>query len=161
MAEGNGPGRITSSGLAFAGLMALLIIISLWLFMAQPWWFPTLASVHGADVDLVFKWVLIVSGIAFVGTQGLLGYFVMRYGTNGKEKAGYWHDNPKAEFFLLTGTAVILVVLVFMGQRIWLKFYFSDQPKDAVEVSITGQQFQWNIHYPGDDGKFGKTSMLN
>jgi cytochrome c oxidase subunit 2 len=161
MAEGNGPGRITSSGLAFAGLMALLIIISLWLFIAQPWWFPTLASIHGAAVDNVFMAVLVVTGIAFVVTQGMLGYFVARYGTAGKEKAGYWHDNPKAEFFLLSGTAVILVILVFMGMRVWTTFFFSDQPKDAMEISITAQQFQWNMHYPGDDGKFGKTSMLN
>jgi len=161
MAEGNGPGRITSSGLAFAALMAILIIVSLWLFMAQPWWFPTIASVHGVQVDSLFTIVLIVCGIAFVGTQGMLGYFVMRYGGSGKEKAGYWHDNPKAEFFLLSGTAIILVVLVFMGQRIWLKFFFSDQPKDALEVSVTAQQFQWNIHYAGADGKFGKTDLSN
>jgi cytochrome c oxidase subunit II len=161
MAEGNGPGRITSSGLAFAGTLVLLIIFTLWLFIAQPWWFPPLASVHGADMDAVFMAVLVVSGIAFVATQGLLGYFVMRYGTNGNEKAGYWHDNPKAEFFLLTGTAVILVILVFMGQRVWLNFYFGDRPANALEVNIVGQQFQWNMHYPGDDGKFGKTSMMN
>jgi len=159
MAEGNGPGRITSSGLAFAGLMALLIIITLWLFIAQPWWFPTLASVHGADVDAVFTAVLIATGVAFVITQGLLGYFVFRYGDRGKERAGYWHDNPKAEFFLLTGTAIILVILVFMGQRVWLKFYFSDQPKDALQVQVTAQQFLWTFHYPGADGKFGKTDL--
>ena len=88
-----------------AALMAILIIISLWLFIAKPWWFPTLASVHGAEIDSVFNAVLIVTGIAFVVTQALLGYFVMRYGGTGKEKADYWHDNPKGEFFLLTGTA--------------------------------------------------------
>ena len=54
MADGKGPGRITTSGLAFGALMAILIIISLWLFIAQPWWFPTLASVHGAEIDSVF-----------------------------------------------------------------------------------------------------------
>ena len=30
----------------------------------------------------------------------------------------------RREFLLLTGTAFILVVLVFMGQRVWLKYYF-------------------------------------
>jgi len=76
MADGKGPGRITTSGLAFGALMAILIVISLWLFIAQPWWFPTLASVHGAEIDSVFNAVLIVTGIAFVVTQALLGYFV-------------------------------------------------------------------------------------
>jgi len=159
MADGKGPGRITTSGLAFGALMAILIVISLWLFVAQPWWFPTLASVHGAEIDSVFNAVLIVTGIAFVVTQALLGYFVARYGSAGNEKADYWHDNPKGEFLLLTGTALILVVLVFMGQRVWIKYYFTKSPEDAVTVQVTAQQFMWNFHYPGTDGKFGRTDL--
>ena len=159
MADGKGPGRITRSGLAFGALMAVLILITLWLFMAKPWWFPTLASVHGAEIDSVFTTVLVVSGIAFVVTQGLLGYFVARYGAAGSERAGYWHDNPKAEFFLLTGTALILVVLVFMGQQVWRKYYFSGLPENAVTIQVTAQQFMWNFHYPGADGKFGRTDL--
>jgi len=159
MADGKGPGRITTSGLAFGALMAILIVVSLWLFMAKPWWFPTLASVHGAEIDAVFTAVLIVTGIAFVVTQAVLGYFVARYGASGNEKADYWHDNPKGEFFLLTGTALILVVLVFMGQRVWLKYYFSDLPENAVTVQVTAQQFSWFMHYPGADGKFGRTDL--
>ena len=159
MADGKGPGRITSSGLAFGALMAILIVVSLWLFVGKPWWFPTLASVHGAEIDGVFTAVLVVTGIAFVVTQALLGYFVARYGSAGAEKADYWHDNPKGEFFLLTGTALILVVLVFMGQRVWLKYYFSGLPENAVTVQVTAQQFQWHFHYPGADGKFGKIDL--
>ena len=159
MADGKGPGRITTSGVAFGALMAILIVISLWLFIAQPWWFPTLASVHGAEIDSVFNAVLIVTGIAFVVTQGLLGYFVARYGRSGNEKADYWHDNPKGEFLLLTGTALILVVLVFMGQRVWVNYYFSGLPENAVTVQVTAQQFMWNFHYPGADGKFGRTDL--
>jgi len=159
MADGKGPGRITKSGVAFAALMAILIVVSIWMFVAQPWWFPQLASVHGAEIDSVFMAVLIVTGIAFVVTQAVLGYFVARYGSTGREKADYWHDNPKGEFFLLTGTAIILVVLVFMGQRVWLNYYFSGLPEDALTVEVTAQQFQWNIHYPGSDGEFGKTDL--
>jgi cytochrome c oxidase subunit 2 len=159
MADGKGPGRITTSGLAFGALMAILIVVSIWLFMAKPWWFPTLASVHGAEIDGVFTAVLIVTGIAFVVTQAMLGYFVARYGAAGNEKADYWHDNPKGEFFLLTGTAIILVILVFMGQRVWLKYYFSGLPENAVLVEVTAQQFQWQFRYAGTDGKFGRTDL--
>ena len=159
MADGKGPGRITTSGLAFGALMAILIVVSLWLFVAKPWWFPTLASVHGAEIDGVFTAVLIVTGIAFVVTQAVLGYFVARYGAAGNEKADYWHDNPKGEFLLLTGTALILVVLVFMGQRVWLKYYFTALPENAVTVQVTAQQFSWFMHYPGADGKFGRTDL--
>ncbi|MBI4471998.1 MAG: cytochrome c oxidase subunit II [Acidobacteria bacterium] len=155
MADGTGPGRVTTSGVTLAALLFILIIISLWLFIAQPFWFPSLASVHGADIDFLFMTVLIVSGIAFVAVQGVLGYFIARYGENG-ERAAYWHDNPKAEAILLISTAVILTVLVFMGQRVWASIYFSDVPANALTIHITGEQFQWNFHYPGPDGVFGR-----
>ena len=48
MADGSGPGRITLSGVVLAALLLILIIASLYLFIAKPYWFPTLASVHGA-----------------------------------------------------------------------------------------------------------------
>jgi len=157
MAEGNGPGRITISGLAFAFLMLVLIIVSLWLFVGRHWWFPELASVRGAEIDSVFSAVLIVTGIAFVGVQGVLGYFVARYGARGTERADYWHDNPKAEAGLLLGTAVIMTVLVFMGQRVWRNIFFVEAPPGTMEVQATGQQFQWYFHYAGPDGIFGRT----
>src|SRR6476659_5013498 len=140
MADGSGPGRVTLSGIVLAGLILVLIVASLYLFIARPYWFPTLASEHGQRIDSLFMAVLIVSGIAFVLVQGALGFFVARYGENGRERAAYWHDNPKAEANLLIITAVILTVLVFMGQRVWASIYFSDAPTDATIVEITGEQ---------------------
>src|SRR5436190_7781385 len=157
MADGNGPGRVTLSGVVLAGLILVLIVASLYLFIAQPYWFPSVASEHGGRIDSLFMAVLVVSGIAFVLVQGALGYFVARYGENGNERAAYWHDNPKAEAFLLIGTAVILTVLVFMGQRVWASIYFADAPANATIIQVTAEQFQWNFHYAGPDGQFGRT----
>jgi cytochrome c oxidase subunit 2 len=157
MADGTGPGRITLSGVVLAGLILVLIVVSLYLFIAQPYWFPKLASEHGARIDSLFMAVLVVSGIAFVLVQGALGYFVARYGQNGNEHAAYWHDNPKAEAILLIMTAVILTVLVFMGQRVWAAIYFADAPANATIIQVTGEQFAWNFQYAGPDGQFGRT----
>jgi cytochrome c oxidase subunit 2 len=159
MADGTGPGRITISGVVFAVLLLILIVASLYLFIAQPYWFPKLASEHGAKIDSLFMAVLIVSGIAFVLVQGALGFFVARYGTNGTERASYWHDNPKAEAFLLITTAVILTVLVFMGQRVWASIYFSNEPTNATIIQVTGEQFSWTFHYAGRDNQFGRTDV--
>src|SRR5689334_14962130 len=157
MADGAGPGRVTLSGIILAALILILIIASLYLFIAQPYWFPTLASVHGQRIDSLFMAVLIVSGIAFVLVQGALGFFVARYGENGRERAAYWHDNPRAEAFLLIGTAVILTVLVFMGQRVWASIYFTDPAPNALIIQVTAEQFQWSFHYARPDGQFGRT----
>jgi heme/copper-type cytochrome/quinol oxidase subunit 2 len=83
MANGSGTGRMTAPGVVLGGLLAIFIVISIWLFVTDRWWFPELASIHGADVDRVFMAVLIVTGIAFVAVQGLLAFFVARYGENG------------------------------------------------------------------------------
>ena len=157
MADGSGPGRMTKSGIVLAGLIFVLIVASLYLFIAQPYWFPALASEHGGSIDSLFMAVLVVTGIAFVLVQGALGFFVARYGENGNERASYWHDNPKAEAILLITTAVILTVLVFMGQRVWASIYFADEPANATVIQVTGEQFAWNFHYAGADGQFGRT----
>ncbi len=157
MADGSGPGRMTKSGIVLAGLIFVLIVASLYLFIAQPYWFPALASEHGGSIDSLFMAVLVVTGIAFVLVQGALGFFVARYGENGNERASYWHDNPKAEAILLIATAVILTVLVFMGQRVWASIYFADEPANATVIQVTGEQFAWNFHYAGADGQFGRT----
>ena len=157
MADGSGSGRVTLSGVVLAALILILIIASLYLFIAQPYWFPVLASEHGGRIDSLFMAVLVVTGIAFVLVQGALGFFIARYGENGGERASYWHDNPKAEAFLLIGTAVILTVLVFMGQRVWASIYFSDEPANATEIHVTGEQFSWTFQYAGQDGQFGRT----
>src|SRR2546426_6570960 len=157
MADGSGPGRVTLSGVVLAGLLLVLIVSSLYFFIAQPFWFPVLASEHGARIDSLFTAVLIVTGIAFILVQGALGFFVARYGSNGNERASYWHDNPKVEAILLITTAVILTVLVFMGQRVWASIYFADQPQNATIIEVTGEQFVWNFHYAGPDEQFGRT----
>jgi len=156
MADGTGPGRITLSGIVFGLSMLVLIVVSLYYFIGQPYWFPALTSTHGGQIDQVFGAVLLVTGIAFIVVQGMLGYFVARYGSQGTERAAYWHDNPKAEAILLIGTAVILTVLVFMGQRVWANIYFADRPANALVIEVVGQQFSWNFRYAGADGQFGK-----
>ena len=30
---------------------------------------------------------------------------------------------------------------------------------EALAVQVTGEQFAWNVHYPGPDGVFGRTAI--
>ena len=55
------------------------------------------------------------------------------------------------ECFLLIGFAIAS----------WsdLKTEVPDITKDTVQVRVIGKQFKWYFHYPGADGKFGKTSF--
>lgn len=155
MANGSGTGKVTVPGVVLGGLLAVFVLISVWLFATDRYWFSPLSSVQGAAIDRVFMAVLIVTGIAFVATQLLLAYFVTRYGARNGEKAAYWHDNARAEAILIGGTALTLTILVFLGQYVWYSIYFVDPPTDGIAVEVTGQQFQWTFRYPGPDGEFG------
>jgi len=51
-------------------------------------------------------------------------------------------------------------LLIGFAYPLWAKMK-TDVPtpdKNTIEVRVVAQQFAWNIHYPGADGKFGKTS---
>ncbi len=159
MADGNGNGRVTAPGVVLGGMLLIVVVISVWLFVSDRYWFPSVASAHGPAVDGLFVAVLIVTGIAFIAVQGLMAYFVFRFGENGDERASHWHENAKVEGTLIAITAVTLTVLVFLGQSVWASIYFSEPPDDAMIVEVTGQQFQWVFRYPGPDGVFGRKDV--
>ena len=159
MADGSGNGRVTAPGMVLGGMLLILVVISVWLFMSDRYWFPSVASEHGDAIDGVFVAVLIVTGVAFIAIQGLMAYFVFRFGENGDERASHWHENAKVEAILIGITAVTLTVLVFMGQSVWASIYFAEPPDDAMIVEVTGQQFQWVFRYPGPDGAFGRKDI--
>ena len=53
-----------------------------------------------------------------------------------------------------------VVLLIGFAFPIWAS-RVNDIPKgpEAVQIRVVAQQFAWNIHYPGSDGVFGKTSI--
>ncbi len=51
-----------------------------------------------------------------------------------------------------------MFVFLFKALGLWAQVT-SAAPPDAFVVEVTGQQFAWNIRYPGPDGVFGKTDV--
>jgi cytochrome c oxidase subunit 2 len=52
-------------------------------------------------------------------------------------------------------------ILVSFAIPLWslTKTDIPNTAEDTVEVRVIAQQFAWNIHYPGVDGKFGDTDI--
>ncbi len=52
-----------------------------------------------------------------------------------------------------------IALIVFYALPVWcsIKMKMPDE-KDALVVEVVAEQFGWNIHYPGADGKFGRRS---
>jgi heme/copper-type cytochrome/quinol oxidase subunit 2 len=53
---------------------------------------------------------------------------------------------------------VIMALIVFFSTGVWNQYrYFEPDPKrPPAEILVVGQQFAWNVVYPGPDGKLGR-----
>jgi cytochrome c oxidase subunit 2 len=121
--------------------------------------FPVQASTHAAEVDqmtVLVHWLMLV---LFVG-WGLFFVFVLfRFSKRMNPKASY--TGAKGKISKGTEVAVALIevfLLVFYAIPAWAKRVKAfPSESEAVVVRVVAHQFAWEIHYPGPDGKFGRT----
>jgi cytochrome c oxidase subunit 2 len=147
--------------------MGLLLLIVIWLitfistyfFLAKTWWLPVGASAAAAGIDHHMSTTYVLMGIVFVAAQLALGYFAWKYRDRGSvaRQALYSHGNNTLEITWTLLTIVLFLGLNFMSSSIWASERFRPAVSDAVQVEVTGMQFQWYFRYPGADGKFGAT----
>ena len=147
-------------GRALAVFLWVMTGLSVWMFVSGKWWFPTSISEHGPAYDQQFILTIAVVGVAFVAAQVALGYAVWRFrdtGDGSGARAVYSHGNNRMEILWTGVTAAIFITLALLGQRVWWNLHMNAVPAGAAQVRVTAQQFQWNFHYAGPDGKFGRT----
>lgn len=121
---------------------------------------PVSASVAGEQYDSMFNVTLLVTGVVFVLTQGLLFWFAFRYQSTEKRKAFYYAHNNRIELIWTTIPAIVMAILVAIGLKNWFSVT-SEAPANADVVEIIGKQFNWIVRYPGADGELGKRSFRN
>jgi cytochrome c oxidase subunit 2 len=123
--------------------------------------FPVQASTHAAEVDqmtVLVHWLMLV---LFIG-WGLFFIFVLfRFSKRANPVASYTGAKGKISKGLEVAVAIIeVVLLVFYAIPAWAKRVKAfPSESEAVVVRVVAEQFAWNIHYPGPDGKFGRTSI--
>lgn len=150
------------SGLT-AGLVILAVSLAglvLSLYATQRWWLPPLAVEEFASTDRLLTLVFILITLVFLGVHLVLGILLMRNAARGKERAAYFHESTKLELTWTIAPAVILVLLTVAGGVLWWGYKVSpaEAAAEPVTVQVTAQQFGWQVHYPGPDGEFGRTS---
>lgn len=123
-------------------------------------WSPPMISAHGGEVDTLLTTLHWFMFVLFVPWAVFFVYCLFNFRQRAGHKASY--AMPKAKVSKYAEVAVVLVEIVLLvgfSMPVWAK-YRTEPPKkeDRLEVRVVAQQFQWNIHYPGPDGKFGRTS---
>lgn len=119
------------------------------------WWLPESISTFGPKIDFLFYLILGITGVLFFGVQGTLFYFLFRYRARPDMKGYYTPGSARVEIIWTLIPALILVALAFTGQHVWEEIKtFKPEGADVVRVRVEAEQYAWNIHYPGADGKF-------
>ena len=122
---------------------------------------PALASTHGGQIDGLLSWIHIFMGILFVGWIGFFGYCLIRFRASRNPVADYAGVKSHRSTYLEVGVAVVEGVLLFgFAIPLWAARVDAMPPEhEALVVNVTGEQFAWNMHYPGPDHKFGRTDI--
>ena len=124
------------------------------LLAAVPFWMqlPEGVSSYSRDIDGMFWLILWITGIIFIVVELLLVFFLWKYRHREGRQVTYTHGNNRVEVLWTIVPAVICVVLALMSRRIWADVK-QRMPEGGLPVGIEAEQFAWNIHYPGPDGK--------
>lgn len=127
-------------------------------FLQKIFFLPENASAHGHEIDLMIYLLHFVAFVLFIG-WGI--YFIIalyRFNCRANPKANYHGTHSHMSSVIEIGVAVIEAILL-LGFSIpfWAKHVNAfPHRQDTVEVHVIAEQFAWNIHYPGKDGKFGR-----
>jgi cytochrome c oxidase subunit 2 len=126
-------------------------------FLGQ--WMPPDYSAHGWQVDRIIyitHWLMLV---LFLFWGAYFIYVLRRFRASRNPKASYHGMQSHWSTWSEAGVAVVEIVLLvgfsIPGWYQWSKRIPMDT--NPLEVRLVGEQFAWNVHYPGPDGKFGRT----
>ena len=122
---------------------------------------PVAASTHAGDIDQMIVLVHWLMAVLFVGWGAFFVFVLVKFRRGANPKASYAGAKGKVAKSTEIAVAIIEIALL-IGYAIpaWatrVKAFPSE--REAVVVRVIGEQFAWNVHYPGPDGKFGRTDI--
>ena len=122
---------------------------------------PPDGAAHGAGIDYLIGLVHWLMLLLFVGWGIFYVLTLVRFRRSRNPKANYAGVKSHVSTYLEVGVLIIEVILLIgFSIPIWSKRVDAfPQEKDATVVRVVAEQFSWNMHYPGPDGKFGKTLL--
>lgn len=123
---------------------------------------PLLASQHGGGIDRLIFYVHVLMAVLFVGWGVYFAYCLVQFRRKKNPRADRVGVRSHNSSYLEAAIAVVEVLLLV---GISIPFWIAEvdalpKPEEnAFEVRVVAQQFAWNMHYPGPDGKFGRTAI--
>jgi cytochrome c oxidase subunit 2 len=122
---------------------------------------PALASAHGGQIDGMIGWVHVFMLFLFVAWGGFFVYCLVRFRRSRNPVAIYTGVTSNVSTYSEIGVVIVeAVLLIGFAIPLWAARVEGLPPEnEALVVQVTGEQFAWNIHYPGPDRVFGRTDI--
>ena len=124
---------------------------------------PMLASKMGHlgdNLNGIVHWLML---ILFIGWGSFFIFCLFKFRSSNNPKANYHgitnHYSTYTEVGVVVIEALLLIGFAIPGYYAVKYEKNIDISSNEIEVRIIAQQFAWNIHYPGLDGKFGTTRI--
>lgn len=125
------------------------------------WWLPPDISTHGAGVDQLIDIVHWFMLALFVGWGVFFAYCLWRFRERKGHTASYEQPKAKTAKYLEVVVVVVEAVLLLgFSIPVWaeIKYEMPADDTNPLRVRVVAEQFAWNFHYSGPDGKFGRTA---
>gem|GEM_PF-655642 len=133
-------------------------------------WLPPSASTYSEAVDFLYRVIFWVTMGMFLLTEGLLLIFCIIYRRRPGHRPTYTHGNNKAEITWTVVPALMLLGLAIWQIPTWNKIK-KDWPVDGQTgydgkvvklqtIDILGEQFKWNVRFPGTKAKYKADAEL-
>lgn len=119
-------------------------------------WLPTPASSHAASFDGVLAAAHADGALIFLSWLVVFAIILVRF----RARPGVPPGAPAGQKWPLVTIAAIVIGDVWLLAGSALPAWFERAVPvgaGAAEVRVVAEQFAWNVHYPGPDGRFGKT----
>ena len=124
-------------------------------------WLPKDVSEHGSSIDGLFYFILALTGVVFIATEGLLFWFLWKYdAAKAKGPATYIHGSHTLEVVWTIIPAATLLFLAIYQMNTWADVKMR-RPAMAPTVEVVARQFEWRLRYPGRDGMLGTPDDLH
>ncbi len=138
--------------IAFALILVLVVVGSVLFHVLSPWWMTPIASNWGY-IDGTINLTFWITGAGYIAIILFMAYCVFRFRHQEGSRAAYQPENTKLEWALGIGTTVAVLALLGPGLVVW--YQYITVPKEASEIEVMGQQWQWSFRLPGKDGLLG------